>query len=89
VIKRPIIAVAISALALYGSTGFGVVWPLAWVAPIPVLLLALRSSWRVCALAAFSASFLGSLTLASAYGPGGALIFGGPPAIVFAAAWSR
>lgn len=85
-IKRPSIAVAISALALYLSTGLGVVWPLAWVAPIPVLMLAFRSSRRVCALAAFAACFLGSLTLASAYGRGGALIFGVPPAIAFTAA---
>ena len=81
-----ILGVAISAAAFYWSTGPGVVWPLAWIAPIPVLLLAFRHSRRVTALLAFSAFFLGSLTLVHLYGPGAALIFGAPPAIAFALA---
>ena len=36
--------VAISAFAFDISTGFGTFWPAAWIAPIPVLLLAFRSS---------------------------------------------
>lgn len=55
--------VAISAFAFDISTGFGTFWPAAWIAPIPVLLLAFRSSWRTTALIAFSAYFLGSLNL--------------------------
>ncbi len=81
-----ILGVAISALAFYWSTGLGVIWPLAWIAPIPILLLAFQASWRVSALGAFLTSFLGCLTLIRGYGPGAAIVFGVPPAMAFAAA---
>jgi hypothetical protein len=58
-----LLAIAISAGAYYISTGLGEFWPAAWVAPIPVLALAFRSSWRMAAAAAFSAYLLGSLNL--------------------------
>lgn len=58
-----LIAVALSGCAYYVSAGLGEFWPAAWVAPIPVLLLTFRSSWRRSALAAFAAYFLGSLNL--------------------------
>jgi apolipoprotein N-acyltransferase len=81
-----ILVVAISAIAFLVSTGVGVVWPLAWLAPIPVLVLAVHRSWRAAAVVAFTASLLGDLTLARTYGPGAVLIFGIPPAMAFAAA---
>ena len=81
-----ILVVAVSAIAFLVSTGVGVVWPLAWLAPIPVLALAVHRSWRAAALVAFTASLLGDLTLARIYGPGAVLIFGIPPAMAFAAA---
>ena len=58
-----LLAVALSAWAYYVSIGLGEFWPAAWIAPIPVLLVAFRSSWRKAALAAFAAYFLGSLNL--------------------------
>jgi len=58
-----LIAVALSACAYYVSIGLGEFWPAAWIAPILVLLVAFRSSWRTAALAAFAAYFLGSLNL--------------------------
>jgi apolipoprotein N-acyltransferase len=58
-----LLAVALSACAYYVSIGLGEFWPAAWIAPIPVLLVAFRSSWRTAALAAFAAYFLGSLNL--------------------------
>jgi len=70
------LAVAVSAIAFLVSTGVGVVWPLAWLAPIPVLVLALHRSWRAAAVVAFTASLLGDLTLARTYGPGAVLICG-------------
>jgi apolipoprotein N-acyltransferase len=57
------VAVAASAAAFYASTGLGELWPLAWVAPIPVLLLAFTTTYRVAAVAAFGAYLVGSLTL--------------------------
>jgi len=60
---RTLLAVALSACAYYVSIGLGEFWPAAWVAPVPVLLVAFRSSWRTAALAACPAYFLGSLNL--------------------------
>jgi apolipoprotein N-acyltransferase len=56
-------AVAISATAYYVSTGLGEVWPAAWVAPVPVLVLAFESSRRRAAIAAGAAYLLGSLNM--------------------------
>lgn len=58
-----LLAIALSACAYYFSTGLGTLWPLAWAAPVPVLIVAFRSSWRVAAVAAFAAYFIGSLNL--------------------------
>lgn len=58
-----ILAVAVSACAYYVSIGLGEFWPAAWIAPVPILIVAFRSSWRRAALAAFAAYFLGSLNL--------------------------
>jgi apolipoprotein N-acyltransferase len=60
---RAFLAVAISACLYYSTIGLGEFWPGAWIAPIPILLLAFRSSWRTAALAAFAAYFLGSLNV--------------------------
>jgi apolipoprotein N-acyltransferase len=81
-----ILVVAVSAIAFLVSTGVGFVWPVAWLAPIPVLVLAVHRSWRAAAVVAFTASLLGDLSLARTYGPGAVLIFGVPPALAFAAA---
>ncbi len=57
------VAVLISAVAFYLSTGLGEVWPLAWLAPAPVLWLAYREPRGRVFLAAAAAFFLGSLNL--------------------------
>lgn len=58
-----------SGLLFYVSTGLGEVWPLAWLAPLPVLWLAYGGAraWKV-ATAAFAAYALGQLSLFEAYG---------------------
>jgi len=55
--------------AFYASTNVGAVWPLAWLAPVPVLWLAFGPAprWQVAA-AAFFACALGALNLVVAYG---------------------
>jgi apolipoprotein N-acyltransferase len=66
--KRPILAATFavfstSALLLAGS-GMNPVWPLMWVAFIPVLLLAAETtSWRVAVGTAALSMLLGSLTI--------------------------
>ena len=58
-----IMAVAISALAYYTSTGLGAFWPAAWLAPIPILMLAFRSSKTTAAFAALAACVCGGMNL--------------------------
>jgi apolipoprotein N-acyltransferase len=80
-----ILTVALSALLFHLSTGLGTLWPLTWVAPIPVLLLAFHRPWPSAALVAFTASFLGSISLVEAYGPWAPIITV-PAALTFLAA---
>jgi apolipoprotein N-acyltransferase len=68
-------AVAVSGAAFCLSTYLGPVWQLAWIAPIPVLLVVLNTPWRVGFLAAASAFLLGGLNLAWFLGA----ILGAPP----------
>ena len=58
-------AVLLSAGAFYLSTGLGEFWPLAWIAPLPVLVVAFRSSARAAAAMAFTAFLLGSSNMFS------------------------
>jgi apolipoprotein N-acyltransferase len=60
-----VVGTAISASCYYISTGLGEFWPAAWIAPIPVLLLAFRCSGRTAIVIALSAYFLGSLNVFS------------------------
>jgi apolipoprotein N-acyltransferase len=65
----PMAGVALSALLFYVSTGLGTFWPAAWLAPLPVLLAALRSRSRIRAWCyGASAYFLGSLNVWSYLG---------------------
>jgi apolipoprotein N-acyltransferase len=54
-----------SAAAYFVSTGLGELWPLAWIAPIPVLIVAFHSSARTAAAISFTAYLLGSFNLLS------------------------
>jgi apolipoprotein N-acyltransferase len=57
------LAILASAVAFYLSTGLGEIWPLAWLAPAPVLWLAFQEPRRHAFLPAAAAFFLGSLNL--------------------------
>jgi apolipoprotein N-acyltransferase len=65
-----------SAVCFYFSTDLGALWPLAWIAPLPVLWLAFGKTrgWTVF-FAAWAASMLGGLNLLPAY-------FGSLPVLV-------
>lgn len=56
-----VLATAASGWAFYLSTGLGELWPLTWLAPLPVLMVALRTSGRIAALSAFLAHAAGSM----------------------------
>ena len=60
---RSLLGVAISAAAYYISTGLGTFWPAAWIAPIPILLVAFKAPRRTGAALAMAAYFLGSLNV--------------------------
>jgi len=60
---RPLLGVVISAAAYYVSTGLGTFWPAAWIAPIPILLVAFKAPRRTAAALALAAYFLGSLNV--------------------------
>ncbi len=66
--KHPVLAAALAvcttATLLILGDGMTPVWPLMWIAFIPVLLLAAESrSWKVAACATFFAFSLGSLSI--------------------------
>jgi apolipoprotein N-acyltransferase len=58
-IALALLAIAITAILIFFGNGLDPVWPLMWFAPLPVLLLALRSSWQTTAITSALAMFLG------------------------------
>ena len=66
--QRVALAILIGSAAWFSSLGVYGVWPLAWLAPLPLLLLAPNLSPVTTAVAAFLTAFLGSLNLLTAYG---------------------
>lgn len=62
-ISLPVAAAALSAVLFYFGTGLNPIWPLPWIAPIPVLLLASRTSAKYAAFAAFLAYLIGGLNV--------------------------
>ncbi|GLQ99425.1 nitrilase-related carbon-nitrogen hydrolase [Dyella mobilis] len=56
-------AVALSAVLLWFGTGMEPMWPLLWLAPLPVLLIATRASAFRTAIVAFVAWFAGTLNM--------------------------
>jgi apolipoprotein N-acyltransferase len=57
------LAAALSAFAYYISTGLGEIWPLVWLAPVPILILAFSGSWWPAFAAAVAAYVFGSFNL--------------------------
>jgi len=85
-----ILALVASGAFYFASTGVGTSWPLAWVAPAPVLWLAYGpSSWPRVGIVAFLAFLIGECNLIPVYGsvvPMAALAVGlSLPALGFAA----
>lgn len=65
---RAIVCTLLSGAGFYLSVHLGELWPLAWLAPMPVLWLAFGESSRVASFAAsFAAYALGLLNLLEAY----------------------
>src|ERR1700691_5212202 len=85
-----LLAAALTAAALYWGNGLMPVWPLMWVAPLPVLLYALASrAWWRSGMVAFAAWLVGGLNLLGYMRHGcvpflGGLMAFGVEALVFA-----
>ncbi|MDE2132980.1 MAG: hypothetical protein KGM97_04625 [Alphaproteobacteria bacterium] len=63
-----LLCAAASAVCFYFSTDLGALWPLAWIAPVPVLWLAFgKTQGWTSFFAAWAASVLGGLNLLPAY----------------------
>lgn len=58
-----LLAVASAAVMVWFGTGLDPIWPLMWVAPLPVLLFSSRASWPAAALTAALAWLVGGLNL--------------------------
>jgi apolipoprotein N-acyltransferase len=56
-------AALLTSTLLWRATGLDPLWPLLWIAPVPVLIFACRASWWGAALSAFLAWLLGSLNM--------------------------
>jgi apolipoprotein N-acyltransferase len=55
-----IFSMILSGLCFYFSTNFYDIWPLAWIAPIPVLCVALENKWWQAGIIAFFAACIGT-----------------------------
>jgi len=60
-----VVCVGMAAAAYFVSTGLHTLWQFAWIAPVPILVLAFRSTARLSAVSAFLAYLFGSLNMAS------------------------
>ena len=77
---RSIAAILVSGLCWYFSNGLNEnFWYLLWVAPIPILLLAFRSSWKITFIASFIAYLIGRMSWFSFLATVATLV----PAIIF------
>src|SRR5262245_10726554 len=61
--KTALGATIASALIYYFGTGLEPIWPLVWVAPLPILFIASRYNWWVIAVCAFVGFALGRMNL--------------------------
>lgn len=62
-IVTALVVMASTALLVWFGNGLDPLWPLLWFAPLPVLLFALRSSWRNAALVAVLSWLVGGLNM--------------------------
>lgn len=66
-VSRTVVAAALGGVAWFASLGVNNVWPLAWLVPLPILLIAPDLSARHAAMLASATALIGSLNLIIAY----------------------
>lgn len=62
-VLEAVVAIVATAAMFYFGNGLEPRWPLMWFAPLPMLLLALRSEWWTAALTAVAVIMLGNLNM--------------------------
>jgi apolipoprotein N-acyltransferase len=75
-VEASVVVTATSALYYFGN-GLNPVWPLMWIAFVPVMWFALRASWWMAALTSVCALLLGNLNLYSYF----TKTLGAPPSV--------
>lgn len=62
-LAEPLLATVAAAVLFYFGNGLEPLWPLMWLAPLPVLLFALRSKWWAAAMSAVAVMMLANLNI--------------------------
>jgi apolipoprotein N-acyltransferase len=62
-VGEAVLAIAAMSVMIYFGNGLEPIWPLMWIALVPVLVFALRSSWWAAALVAVFAMLLGNANM--------------------------
>ncbi len=65
--RKRLVAALVSGALLYFTVGLNPVWPVAWIAPIPLLLAAFRARWGETVILTAVASLIGLTSLAPYY----------------------
>ncbi len=60
---QALVATVASAALFYFGNGLHPLWPLVWIAPLPMLWFALRSSWSAAAVVSIAVTLVGNLNM--------------------------
>ena len=62
-VGEAVLAIVATGAMFYFGNGLNPLWPLMWIAPLPVLVFALRSKWWSTAMVTVAAMLLGNLNM--------------------------
>jgi apolipoprotein N-acyltransferase len=62
-VGEAVLAIVATSTMFYFGDGLNPLWPLMWIAPLPVLLFSLRSKWWAAAVTAVAVMLLGNLNI--------------------------
>ena len=62
-VGEAVLAIVATGAMFYFGNGLNPLWPLMWIAPLPVLVFALRSKWWATAMVTVAAMLLGNLNM--------------------------
>ncbi len=62
-VGEAVLAIVATGAMFYFGNGLNPLWPLMWIAPLPVLVFALRSKWWATAMLTVASMLLGNLNM--------------------------